>query len=275
LTWAAADFENFLEPRPELGPGMEAELRPIVEVLVRNRWPFRIHATYGESIERFLNLFEAIDREIPFDGLRWTVDHAETVGEREMQRIRALGGGVAVQHRMAFQGEDFVARYGEEAAGSAPPVRRMIELGLPVGAGTDATRVATFNPWVALHWLVAGKTVGGTVIYPPEHRLDRAEALRLFTSGSAWFSNEEASKGTIEPGRLADFAVLSDDYFSVPEEHIARIESLLTVVGGKPVYGAGEYAVFAPWDLDVTPEWSPVATYGGYYRATEPARVTD
>src|ERR1700751_1416789 len=88
---------------------------------------------------------------------------------------------------------------------------------LPVGAGTDATRVASYNPWVSLYWLVSGKTVGGTPLYPEANRLDRAEALRRYTAGSAWFSGEEDTKGTVEAGKLADLAVLSADYFSVPE----------------------------------------------------------
>ncbi len=265
LTWAAADFENFMQPRPELAPGMKGALEPIIEHLVRERWPFRIHATYGESIERFLDLFESVNREIPFDGLRWTIDHAETVTEKQLLRIRGLGGGIAVQHRMAFQGEHFLARYGREAAAAAPPVRRMIELGIPVGAGTDATRVGTYNPWVALAWLVSGKTVGGTLLYPQSDRLDRLEALRIFTGGSAWFSGEEKTKGALEPGMLADLAVLSEDYFSVAEEKIRGIESVLTIVGGKPVYGAGEYSRLAPDPPQVLPAWSPVAVYGGYY----------
>jgi hypothetical protein len=265
LTWAAADFENFMQPRPELAPGMEGTLRPIIEHLVRQRWPFRIHATYGESIGRFLDIFEAVNRDVPFAGLRWAIDHAETVTEPQLERIRALGGGVAIQHRMAFQGEHFLARYGSEAASAAPPIRRLIEMGIPVGAGTDATRVGTYNPWVALAWLVSGRTVGGTSLYPQANRLDRMEALRLFTRGSAWFSGEEPAKGTLELGMLADLAILSADYFSVPEEEIRVIESVLTIVGGRPVYGAGEFAQLAPDPPQALPAWSPVAVYGGYY----------
>src|SRR5205807_9332905 len=161
--------------------------------------------------------------------------------ERNLERIKALGGGIAVQHRMAFQGEYFIDRYGKKAAEHAPPVRRMLTLGIPVGAGTDATRVASYNPFVSLYWLVAGKTVGGTVLYPEANRLDRAEALRRYTAGSAWFSGEEDKKGSVAAGQLADPAVLTADYFSVADEEIKRIESVLTVVGGKVVYGVGEF----------------------------------
>ncbi len=263
LVFSAADFEDFLEPRPDLAASLEEELHRVVQLLVQNRWPFRLHATYDESIRRFLDVFEAVNREVPFNGLHWFFDHAETVTEPSLERIKALGGGVAVQHRMAYQGEYFVNRYGQAAAAHTPPVARMLGMGLPVGAGTDATRVASYNPWVALYWLVAGKTVGGATLYGEDNRLDRMEALRRYTVGSAWFSNDEGKKGAIVPGQLADLAVLSADYFSVPEEEIKGIESVLTLVGGKAVHAAGDFGKLAPPSLPVLPEWSPVKTYGG------------
>jgi predicted amidohydrolase YtcJ len=267
LVFSAADFEDFLEPRPDLPQSLEAELTEVVTLLARDRWPFRLHATYDESITRFLNVFEAVNRDVPFEGLRWFFDHAETISERNIEGVRALGGGIAVQDRMAFQGEYFIDRYGKQAAEDSPPIRRMLEMGVPVGAGTDATRVSSYNPWLSLYWLVAGKTVGGTVLYPKANRLERKEALRRYTVGSAWFSGEENKKGTIEVGKLADLAVLSADYFSVPEEEIKGIESLLTIVGGNIVYGAGEFARLAPPSLPVSPGWSPAGIYGGYHQA--------
>jgi predicted amidohydrolase YtcJ len=246
LTWSAADFENFVEPRPDLPPEMEAQLEPIVRLLAGARWPFRIHATYDESISRFLAVLERVNRDAPLAGLHWFFDHAETISERNLERVRALGGGIAVQHRMAFQGEAFVARYGAEAAKRTPPLRRMLALGLPVGAGTDATRVASYNPWVCLEWLVSGRTLGGLALYGDDNRLERDEALRLWTRGSAWFSSEEAAKGALVPGQLADVAVLSQDYFSVPETRIRQTEALLTLVGGEVVHGSGPFASFAP-----------------------------
>jgi len=266
LTWAAVDSENFLEPRPELVEAMDAELEKIIRLLVRNHWPFRIHATYNESITRFLDVIERVNRETPLNGLRFIIDHAETISDRNIARVRALGGGIAVQDRMAFQGEHFVERYGAGTAGRAPPIKRMLELGVPVGLGTDATRVASYNPWVALRWAVSGRTVGGLTLYDEASRIDRTQALRLYTTGSAWFSGEEREKGTIETGKLADFAVLTENYFAVPEDRIDKIESALTVVAGKVVYGAGELERFATPLSPVSPAWSPVARYGGYAR---------
>jgi predicted amidohydrolase YtcJ len=268
LVFAAADFEDFLEPRPELPASLEAELKRVVTLLAEKRWPFRIHATYDESIGRILNVYEDVNRAVPFEGLHWFIDHAETISERNIERVRALGGGIAVQNRMAFQGEYFIDRYGSQVARHAPPIRQMLAMGLPVGAGTDATRVSSYNPWIALYWLVTGKTVGDTTLYPEVNRLDRMEALRLFTVGSSWFSDEEGTKGAIVPGQLADLAVLSADYFSVPDQQIRRLESVLTLVGGTVVYGAGDFARLSPAPLPVSPDWSPVSTYGGYWRTT-------
>jgi predicted amidohydrolase YtcJ len=263
LVFSAADFEDFLEPRPDLAPTLEGELETVVRHLVEHRWPFRLHATYDESITRFLDVFEKVNREVPFNGLKWWFDHAETISPRSLERTRALGGGIAVQDRMAFQGEHFIARHGADAAAHSPPIRRMLELGIPVGAGTDATRVASYNPWVALYWLVTGRTVGGATLYPESNRMSRQEALRLYTAGSAWFSGEEQDKGTIAEGKLADLAVLSADYFSVPEEEIKHLESVLTLVDGRVVHGAGGFGSLAPPLPPVSPSWSPVATYGG------------
>jgi hypothetical protein len=155
-------------------------------------------------------------------------------------------------------------RYGKKAVERTPPVRKMLELGIPVGAGTDATRVASYNPWVSLYWLVTGRTVGGVPMYPDKNRLNREEALRLYTQGSSWFSSESGKKGAIAPGQLADFVALTDDYLSVPEEKIKGIESVLTVVDGKVVHATEEFASHAPPSIPVLPEWSPVKVFGGY-----------
>jgi hypothetical protein len=243
---------------------MKGDLKAVVALLGQNKWPFRLHATYDETISRALDVFEQVHRDSPLTDLRWFFDHAETISDRNIERVKALGGGIAVQHRMAYQGEYFVERYGKTAAARTPPIRRMLEMGVPVGAGTDATRVAGHNPFLSLYWLVSGKTLGGTILYPDKNRLDRIEALRLYTSGSAWFSGEQERKGTIAPGQFADLAVLTGDFFSVPEDEIRSLESVLTIVGGKPVYGVGDFAKLAPEPPPAAPDWSPVLKFGGY-----------
>jgi hypothetical protein len=264
LVYSAADFEDFLEPRPDLPSNLEKDLKEVVSLLAANKWPFRIHATYDESIARMLSVFEEVNREIPLKGTNWFFDHCETISDHNLERVKALEGGIAIQDRMAFQGEYFLDRYGKQSAERTPPVRKMLELGIPVGAGTDATRVSSYNPWLALYWLVAGKTIGGASLYSEANRLSREEALRLYTQGSSWFSGESGKKGAIAIGQLADVIALTEDYFSVPEEKIKGIESVLTIVDGKIVYGAQEFQDLGPAPLPVLPEWSPIKVYGGY-----------
>jgi predicted amidohydrolase YtcJ len=265
LVFSAADFEDFRQPRPDMPPEMEPELEPVVRILVQNRWPWRLHATYDETISRALDVFERVNRDMPLDGLHWFFDHAETISERSIDRIAALGGGIAVQHRMAYQGEYFVERYGSSAAEATPPIARMLEKGVRVSAGTDATRVASYNPWVSLAWMVTGRTVGGLRIYPRRNCLDRETALRMWTENVTWFSNEEGKKGRIEVGQLADLIVPDRDYFTCAEEEIGDMTSDLTMVGGKVVYGAADFAALdqSP-PPPAMPDWSPVRTYGGY-----------
>ncbi|CAN7661282.1 amidohydrolase [Bosea sp. LjRoot9] len=266
LVYSAADFEDFRVERPEMPPSMEGDLEPVVRLLAENRWPWRLHATYDETITRALDVFEKVDRDVPLKGLHWFFDHCETISDRNIDRIAALGGGIAVQHRMSFQGEYFVERYGAKAAERTPPIARMLEAGVPVGAGTDATRVASYNPWVSLAWLVTGRTLGGLKLYPQRNLLDRESALRLWTQANSWFSTEEGKKGQIKAGQLADLVVLDRDYMAVPEDEIQDIESMLTLLGGKPVHGAGDYAGLAPPLPPAMPDWSPVRSFGGYQK---------
>ncbi|PNU05638.1 amidohydrolase [Novosphingobium guangzhouense] len=269
LVYSAADFEDFRQPRPDMAPSMEGDLEPVIRLLAENRWPWRLHATYDETIGRALDVYEKVNADIPLQGINWFFDHAETISDRNIDRIAALGGGIAVQHRMAYQGEYFVERYGAKAAERTPPIARMIAAGIPVGAGTDATRVASYNPWVSLSWLVTGRTVGGLSLYRGDNRVSREKALRMWTHENTWFSTEVGKKGQIKAGQLADLALLSDDYFAVPDNEIVHIRSILTMLGGKVVHGDGDFAPLAPKLPRPMPDWSPVATFGGYYQTPE------
>ncbi|MDL5039142.1 amidohydrolase [Comamonas resistens] len=271
LVYSAADFEDFRVERPDMPPQMEGELEEVVRVLVQNKWPWRLHATYDETISRALDVFEKVNRDTPLSGIHWFFDHAETISDKSIDRIAALGGGIAVQHRMAYQGEYFIERYGARAAEATPPVKRILEKGVKVSAGTDATRVASYNPWVSLSWMITGKTVGGTQMYPQRNLLDRETALRMWTENVAWFSNEEGQRGRISVGQLADFIVPSKDFFKVPEDEISFLTSHLTVVGGRVVYGEGEFAQHDNNPLPpAMPDWSPTRLFGGYAAWGEP-----
>jgi predicted amidohydrolase YtcJ len=265
LVFSAADFEDFRQPRPDMPAEMEGELDEVVRILAQNRWPWRLHATYDETISRALDVFERVDQDIPLKGLNWFFDHAETISDQSIERIAAFGGGIAIQHRMAYQGEYFVERYGHGAAEETPPIGRMMRAGVKISAGTDATRVASYNPWVSLAWLVTGKTVAGLQIYPQRNCLDRETALRMWTENVTWFSNEEGKKGRIQVGQFADLMAPDRDYFACAEDEISGIAADLTMVGGKVVYSAGDFASFDKTEPPpAMPDWSPVRTFGGY-----------
>lgn len=270
LTWAAGDFENFAQPRPELGP-YEAEFEQAVRLLTESGWGFRLHATYDETVRRDLGVFEKLAGEGLFPGgNRWLFDHVELVSEESLDRIAALGGAIGVQHRLAYQGTTFRDRYGSGAAAVAPALGAMRSRGLHVAAGSDATRVSTYNPWVALYWLVSGRNVAGVPLRSGPHCMDRAEALAAYTVGGARLTGEQDVKGILRTGYHADFAVLSDDFFEVPEERIPEIEALLTVVGGRVVHAAGFLEGQAPPVPPVRPNWSPFGHFGGYQAGHAP-----
>ncbi|MBP2477110.1 putative amidohydrolase YtcJ [Crossiella equi] len=256
IVWSGGDFETFFQPRPDLPAVMDGQLADVLGFFADRRWPFRLHATYDESITRFLDVIERVYT----TGIPFVLDHAETISPRNVDRVAALGGGIAIQHRLAFQGEEFVKRYGAAAARRALPVHRIQRAGIPLGLGTDATRVASDNVWQALHWLSTGQTVGGHGVLGPGSRVSREEALRLMTVGSAWFSGDQDRKGTLAPGRLADLAVLSEDFLTVAAPRIPAITSVLTVVGGRIVYAAAEHAAFDPAPPPVEPAYSPLRT---------------
>ena len=264
LAFSAADFEDFLVPRPDMPAAMGPDLEAVVRFLAGNGWPWRMHATYDQTVSRSLDVFEKVHRDIPIDQLGWFFDHCETVSPHNLERIRKLGGGIAVQNRMSMQGEAFIRRYGHAAVAETPPVKRMIGMGLPVTLGTDATRVNSYNPWQALYWLVSGRSIGGTVLYPEERRLDRTTALGLMTAQGAWFSRDSGRKGVLKPGALGDIAVLDRDYFGIAEDQIQDVVSVLTVVAGRVVYGAQRFADLAPALPPASPGWSPVRKFGGY-----------
>ena len=155
--------------------------------------------------------------------------------------MKALGVGWTMQDAMYFGGEQFARQAGPEAARRTPPVETARKMGVVVGAGTDAHRVASYNPFTALQWLLDSKTVGGVVMRAPEEIPSRLDALRFYTLGSAWFSFDDDVRGSLEVGKLADLAVLSDDYMTIPVEKIGGLESVLTMVGGRVVYSAGPF----------------------------------
>jgi predicted amidohydrolase YtcJ len=200
-----------------------------------------MHWANDASVGQLLDIFESVNKEVPIQDLRWSIAHLNDASEQSLRRMKALGVGWTVQDAMYFGGDQFRQTSGVEAARRAPPVVTGANLGVAIGAGTDAHRVASYNPFTALQWFLDGKTVAGVAIRGPEETPSRIEALRLYTLGSAWFSFDETQRGSLETGKLADLAVLSKDYMTVPVDQVGGIESLLTMVGGKIVYAAAPY----------------------------------
>ncbi|MEO0425821.1 MAG: amidohydrolase [Pseudomonadota bacterium] len=263
LAWASYDFEIFADARPDIDDGAEDYQREVMTVLGENGWPFRQHVTYDETGDRLLPVYEDVARGA---GLTpgWFIDHVETFSQRNLERIAELGGGIALQNRIQFQAEDFIANYGAEALRETPNFRAILDLGVPVGGGTDATRVTSFNPWYSIQWMTTGLSRGGLRMYDDANLLTREEALRIWTTGSAWFSGDAGRKGAITPGQMADFAVLDRDYFTVTDAEIARLGSDLTVLGGEVVHGTGSFAIQNLRHLPpVSPDWSPVILQQG------------
>jgi predicted amidohydrolase YtcJ len=200
-----------------------------------------MHWPRNASVDHLLGIFERVNREVSISRLRWSIAHLNDASTETLQRMKALGIGWTVQDAMYFGGDQFLQREGREVARRVPPVGSARQIGVAVGAGTDAHRVASYNPFTALQWFLDGKTVTGVALRGPDETPSRNEALRLYTSGSAWFSFDEQKRGSLEAGKLADLAVLSKDYLTVPVDQIGDIASLLTMVGGRVVYTDGPY----------------------------------
>jgi hypothetical protein len=260
------DHENFDRPAVILDPErIHRHVEQDIAKLVRRRIPFRMHISYNENITPFLDALEKMNQTVPLDGLKWSIEHAETITEENILRVKALGGGIALDPKMALHGDAFITTYSREKALDTPRLRALVDSGIPLAMTTDAFRATTFNPWVAISWMVTGKSVSGNEVLAKHNHLSRTEALNLFTKGAAWFTDAQAELGRIAPGNLADFAILDRDYLNVPEEEIKHVTSVLTALDGRVVFGAGDYSSLAPSLPEILPHWSPIKYYGGYY----------
>ncbi|MCI9843557.1 amidohydrolase [Flavobacterium pectinovorum] len=259
------DHENFDRPAIIIDKDtMRYYIEKDITKLVQRRIPFRMHISYNENITPFLDALENINKKTPLDGLRWSIEHAETITPENIARVKKLGGGISLDTKMALHGEGFIKTYGLEKALYTPRLRELVNSGIPLTMSTDAFRASTYNPWVGISWMITGKSVSGTEILAKDNRLTREEALKLFTYGPTWFEQTENEMGKIVPGNLADFVLLNKDYFTIPEDEIKTISSTLTVVDGRVVFGTGNYSNLAPKLPAILPAWSPLKYFGGY-----------
>lgn len=260
------DHENFDRPAVVIDKEiMRRYIKEDIAKLVEKGIPFRMHISYDENITPFLDELEAINKKTPLDGLRWSIEHAETISLENAARVKKLGGGIALDTKLAMHGEAFVKTYGAEKASQTPRLRELYDSGVPITMTTDAFRVASFNPWIGISWMITGKSVSGTEVLAKNNRLTREEALKLFTVAPTWIEDQEREMGKIIPGHFADFVLLNKDYFTIPDDEIKTISSLLTVVDGRVVFGADEYKSLSPKLPETLPVWSPFKYYGGFY----------
>ena len=197
--------------------------------IAKEGWAFQQHSLSPAENELTVSTFEAVNKVTPIANLRWSLAHVGTVDTATINRLKAMGAAIAVH---PFQ---FLA-----GGRGGPPLRTLVDSGIKLGAGSDSAQISTLNPWLVISYMVTGKALDGSLINAGQ-QLTRMEALRLYTAENGWFLKEEATLGTIEPGKLADLVVLSDDYFDqkrVPDDAIRKIKSALTVVDGKVVHDA-------------------------------------
>jgi len=201
-----------------------------------------VHWNNDRSVHHLLDVFERVNREVSIAPLRWSIAHLHDASDASLQRMKALGVGWLVQDGLYFSAPSYIAERGPAQMERSPPIVSARRLGIPLGGGTDANRVMIENPFVSLRWMLDGLTVDRVETRAPAEIPSREQALRIYTEGSAWFAHDENRRGRLMPGMLADLAVLSDDYFTVPISDIAKIKSLLTIVGGQIVYTSGSFS---------------------------------
>jgi predicted amidohydrolase YtcJ len=215
------------------------ELFRISCIVAARGWPMHIHAVMDESIDRILDCWERVNQTTPIDALRFSLAHGDRIGPRNIQRLKALNIGVELDARQVFRSAASQSVWGPESMRTVPRLADLLEAGITLGVGSDATRASSYNPWLSLWWLIAGRSLDGSSQRDARHLASREQALDLHTRGSAWFSFDEQVRGSLQPGMLSDFTVLSDDYFTVDVDAIPQLRSELTVAGDRITYSSG------------------------------------
>jgi predicted amidohydrolase YtcJ len=205
-------------------------------------YTIQLHWNPDRTVHDLFDVVEDISRDYPVRDLRWTVLHLYNASEDNLKRMKSLGLIWGVQDGLYFGGERLQREVGAEQAKALPRIATAMKLGLMVAGGTDAHRVSSYNPFVSLQWYLDGTTIGGVQTRGEAEAPSRRQALEMYTRNSAFMANDDDKRGTLEPGKLADLAVLSADYLTAPVKEIGKIKSVLTMVGGKVVYAAAPFA---------------------------------
>jgi predicted amidohydrolase YtcJ len=229
----------------DIAPDGKAKLAELLRWAASKGYAIQLHWNPDRTVHDLLDVVEDINRDYPVRELRWTVLHLYNASEDSLRRMKALGLIWGVQDGLYFGGERLQRDVGAEAAKEMPRIATAMKLGLTVAGGTDAHRVSSYNPFIALRWYLDGTTIGGVRTRENAEAPSRRQALEMYTRNSAFMANDDDTRGTLEPGKFADLAVLSADYLTTPVQDIGRIKSLLTMVGGKVVYTGEPFANFA------------------------------
>jgi predicted amidohydrolase YtcJ len=200
-----------------------------VQKAAQRGWIYQQHTLSSAEDGVAIGAWETINQTIPIAPLHWSVAHALTITPANIARLKAIGGGLALHGFRYLAGTP---------TSNGPPYRTILDSGIHTGAGSDSAQISALNPWLMLYYMTTGKNSSGVVINAGQ-TLTRQEALRLYTAENGWFSKEEDKLGSIEVGKLADLVVLNNDYFSVPDESLKQLRSVLTVVGGRITYDSG------------------------------------
>jgi len=215
--------------------------RRAVRFFAEGGYNFHVPSTQDRGARQLLDILEQVQGTTPFTRQRISFAGLEDAAPETIGRIKKLGGAIALIDRMALTGERYAELWGIEKTRNTPPLRELLGSDIRLSAGTGAFRSGNYSPMLALWWLNTGMTMAGTSLRRPSQNLSREEALRLYTSGGAWLVYQEGRKGSIEPGKFADLAVLNADYMTVPADQIRTLESLITMVGGRIVHAARPY----------------------------------
>jgi predicted amidohydrolase YtcJ len=219
---------EFATSWPLFGQPAPAHYNQALQFIAQQGWAYQQHSLSPAEDTLIVDGFEAANKVTPIGPLRWSIAHAPRIDKAGLDRLKAVGAGFAIH---PFQ-------YLAGMPGAGPPVRTILESGIRTGAGSDSAQISTLNPWLMIYYMVTGKNSSGQLINDGQ-QITREQALRLYTASNGWFFREEAALGSIEPGKLGDVVVLSDDVLDpkrVPDEAIKRIHSVLTIVDGKVIH---------------------------------------
>jgi predicted amidohydrolase YtcJ len=204
------------------------QFEPTARMIAKYGWLLQQHSISLAENDFHIAAFRSISREFPIDKLRWSIIHLQSIDDARLKALKELGAGASAQTWTYL------------STGGGPPFRRIVDSGIPAGVGTDSTNVSALDPWLSLFYMTTGRNVAGMLTNEAQ-RISRVEALRLYTEGAAWFSFDDRQVGSFTEGKYADLAVLSEDYLTVPEAGIRKIQSVLTLLGGKTVHAAAPF----------------------------------